>query len=117
MFSEFSFPYAAALRQIKLDELSSQHYISGIMYGVFPEILYDFSLRDVERSNTNRGNGELKLDEILANNEIDLVLFSDGDPAKRKSLFVGLKNAGWEKWAEFKSELYKTKIIGLKKKQ
>jgi hypothetical protein len=123
IITEFPYDYRFALAGARAGGYADSVYIAGSTYGVFPEILAGFTVREVttDKKLTTGGdilrNSALPLspEEITSDKNIKLVLISDD--MNRNFIFSQLETLGWTEWKNFKNEEYGATTIGLIRKQ
>ncbi len=116
ILSEFPYEYKKAFSAVKEGGYAGKIFVAGVTYGVFGEILNDFTLSEVkaEKNIYKEMQTNFSAENINKNNKIKLVLISDfiGEENLKKEL----ENLGWEKWKEFKNEEYGSTIFSFVRK-
>ena len=123
IISEFVSPYNQALSAVKSAGYSKNVYLYGVIYGVEPQILANYSVNEVAEG---LRVFEMVKREVLQrhwsvdlnfwkktfhdNKNIKIILFSD---LPDLPIINCLKANGWSHWKSFSDEKYKTKIVGL----
>ncbi len=119
ILSEFPYDYGRALTEAKNDGYASSAYIAGSTYGVFPQILAGFSVREVRAArNLSAGEDELRNGfpmlspgEIVSDKRINLVLVSD---VPGKEVYINkLVYSSWKIWKTFENREYGSAVVGL----
>ncbi len=113
ILSEFPYEYKKAFREAKKDGYAGKIFVAGITYGVFGEILNNFTVSEVETGKNiyKEIQADFSAENINKNNKIQLILISDfigGDKLKND-----LENLRWKRWREFKNEEYGSTMFGL----
>jgi len=113
ILSEFPYKYRQALKEAKKAGYAGEIFIAGVTYGVFSEILNDFTISEVksEKQIYEEVQIDFSAENIDKNSKIRLVLISDFDDSGK--LKNDLENSGWQKWKEFKNNEYRSTIFGL----
>ena len=113
ILSEFPYEYKQAFTAAKEIGYAGKIFVAGVTYGVFGEILNDFTVSEVkmEKNIYEEIKSDVSAENINKNNKIQLILISDfagGDKLKDD-----LENLGWKKWKEFRNNEYGSTIFGL----
>lgn len=113
ILSEFPYEYRQAFALAKKDGYAGKISVAGVTYGVFGEILNDFTVSEIktEKNIYEETQSDFSAENINKNNKIKLVLISDFVGADK--LKNDLENLGWERWKEFKNKEYGSTIFGL----
>lgn len=113
ILSEFPYEYKQAFASAKKDGYAGKISVAGVTYGVFGEILNDFTVSEIkaEKSIYEKIQPDFSAENINKNNKIQLVLISDFAGADK--LKNDLENLGWKRWKEFKNKQYGSTIFGL----
>lgn len=116
ILSEFISPYNEALAAVRNAGYSANVYIYGCVYGILPQVLAGYKVRDVV---VNHQDFELlkgcSVEDLVEkwnqNKRIKILLFSD-IPDNSK-MINDLKMKGWVNWEKFRDEKHKSVIVGL----
>lgn len=113
ILSEFPYEYRQAFVLVKKDGYAGKVSVAGVTYGVFGEILNNFTVLEIkaEKSIYEEIQPDFSAENINKNNKIQLVLISDFAGADK--LKNDLENFGWKKWKEFKNKEHGSTIFGL----
>ncbi len=103
VLSETVYNYNNALSAAKQQGLAGSEYIAGSSYGIFEEILNNFTVSQVLASNKIYQNLLGTRDAGKINNEQNLkeVIISDNTPAQAKILMQNLEKDGWHEGQKF----------------
>jgi len=117
ILSEFPYEYKQAFAEAKKAGYSGNIFVAGATYGVFGEILNNFTVlevnleKDIYKKMQNISPAIYSSWEINENAKIKLVLITDYH--KGKELKKELENLGWNRWKEFNNRQYGSTIYGL----
>ncbi len=120
VLSEFPYEYKRAFVEAKDAGYAGNIFVAGATYGVFGEILNNFTVlevrleRDIYKKIQSISPVIYSSQEIDKNYKIKLVLITDY--YKGMELKKELENLGWQEWKEFKNEEYGSTIFGLFRK-
>lgn len=116
ILSEFPLEYKQAFNEAKKSGYAGKIFVAGSTYGVFGEILNNFSVseiiseRNIYDSINNAPSGIFSSRAINNNKNIQMVIISDY--FKKGDLEEELENFGWMEWKVFKNEKYNSIISG-----
>ena len=111
IYSQHSYDYRSAFKEIKNSGYAGSVYVDGVTYGVFGEIMNDFTIEEVMETKNilkklqNKGVTIWKGVDIQGVNQIEdikIILFVDWIPYTEKMEY--LRQKGWKEWKEFKNE-------------
>ena len=111
------YDYSSALLAVKDAGLAGRSLIVGSTYGVLPEIIARYSVKEILMALNSRkiNNNFLKNPEIaIVDNEVTILLLLDEENYE-KSL-IALKSNGWIEWKLFTHFKSENKIYGLIRK-
>lgn len=118
ILSEFPYAYHEALTTAREAGYADNVYIAGSTYGILPEILAGFTVREISAIRQAQGSdflrnntAALSPEAIHENMHIQLVLISDIQDKKEFS--ADLRARGWKPWKSFPNERYRSEIVGL----
>lgn len=121
LLSEYIFPYNHALTAVKNSGHSGDVYIYGTVYGVLPQILAGYTVKNIVLNNQNweklRNKGMFQYQDqnsakkINENKNVKIALFSGTQDFQ--AIISYLKTNGWSDWKTFYDKKYRSSIVGL----
>lgn len=118
ILSEFVYPYNKALVAVKNAGYSEHVYLCGTVYGILPQILAGYIIKDVvinhhDLEKTKGVDGGFLTEDLAKklndNRNVKIILFEDLDSLTTNYL----KLNGWSSWKSFYDQKHKSRIEGL----
>lgn len=115
VISEFVYNYGEALAAAKKSGLAGKTYIFGVSYGVFSQIMNNYTVAEVRADKNIYENfkNSREVEFAAEDKNFRLILLSDLNIAAKKAAISNLQILGFSPWQNFYNPEYRSTIIGL----